>query len=103
MIKLTYFLALLLIFTLSKFQAQNVSKVDTLTINLLLQYEQDCYNDSTEVTYGLFTDFQSGTTYKAVYVPDDSQDIVNLVGTENGYAHKPPTFEGFIVWLKEKK
>jgi hypothetical protein len=52
----------------------------------IMEYAEDCYNDSTL------------TTYQTSQYPGS---LVLVTITE--YIHRKPTFEGFIAWLEKRK
>lgn len=59
-----------------------------LTINQLLLYAQECYNDST-----LKIIYHAPERYLDGYIGGHNEKI---------YIHREPTLEGFIEWLKKK-
>lgn len=109
----TIILMALMFFTLNTFsQQQNIrtdlvnwNKVDRktsvdkagITFELLLQYEKDCYNDSTVSYY--YTMCDNGCWD----VPCNKGDK-DFTGWEcpAHWKHKIPTFEGFIKYIKLK-
>ena len=58
-----------------------------LTVDLLLEYETECYNDSTEVM-----------THEC---PDNVPGCL-LYHTWYKTIHKEPTFKDFLAWLRKK-
>lgn len=71
-----------------------------ITLDMLLEYEKECYNDSTEVTFGYYQG-RSGE-FKAIYEYEPGAWSVNLIRTEQGYVHKESTFIEFIKWMSNK-
>jgi len=63
-------------------------------------YAEECYNDSTAVTFGYFRDWDTGKEYKSVYRSRSGVIDIGLQRTEEGFVHKQPTFQGFIEWLE---
>ena len=75
----------------------NVHDAELVTINLLLEYDKECYDDSTYVEYyqhhSPLTN-NDGTGTLAIYI---TPTLVKV------WHHKKPTFEGFLEWLKSRQ
>ena len=75
---------------------------------LIQEYEEDCYNDSTETITvslpitGLHETNSRGYAHMKKYAKKTNKPRgwVTLIGTE--WHHKEPTFNGFAEWLKNK-
>lgn len=68
-----------------------------ITKELILKYVDECYADSTEVTYDWFE--YKGVRYKS-YPSIDPGSNLGYIGTWSIFEHRDPTFEDFIKWLK---
>jgi len=85
-----------------------------VTLNTLEEYSQDCYDDSTAVTYKIFDPWDtvfagfSGEVdgYGNIRVREDLYEPFYHYGEHIKdtiiYEHTQPTFIGFIQWLKDK-
>ena len=71
-------------------------------LSLYEKYEEECYNDSTKVLFGYFYNYETGKEFKIIYEPKDDLMMANFVRTEHGYIHREPTFNGFIVFLRQQ-
>lgn len=70
-----------------------------ITAALLFEYETECFNDSTEVTYDFYK--RGDDTLSAV--PNiDPGFWHGYLGRWSIYEHKEPTFKDFINWLHKK-
>lgn len=75
---------------------------ECITIDDILQYGKECWNDSTEVLFGYFKDYRTDVEFKTIYDPDPDIFHTNLIRTEKGFTHREPTFKGFLKWIKDK-
>lgn len=79
----------------------NAGGAELITIKLLLEYEKECYNDSTYVIY--VVDYTSKPEAK-----NDTLDLTGLYATIGLYSekgewrHKEPTFADFLRWAAKK-
>lgn len=77
----------------------NIGGAELITIKLLLEYEKECYNDSTYVEYWQYQEQQSYTDSTGlswnhcVYIPP-----IKI----KEWQHKEPTFKDFLVWIRKK-
>lgn len=68
-------------------------------INLMLQYADECYADST------FVEYWESTAPKTVL---DSTGVSNWLSIHyypkkvSKWIHRKPTFEGFVAWIREQ-
>ena len=70
-----------------------------ITINDILDYAEECYNDSTVSYYRILSGGRPNDSWR-VYCEKDSIDYWGNKCPEI-WSHKKPTFEGFIEWLKK--
>lgn len=87
---------------------------DSLLLARLVEYERDCYNDSTADSTRFyecgrlwrFDDNERSDTSKATYYGAYGGIRIDDPGKKTIYevswSHHPPTFPGFIEWLKKK-
>jgi len=73
-----------------------------ITRGMILDYAEECYNDSTISGYIIYTDFYSDYTEDIDAWHKKYDGMVEIVKTDTIYSHKEPTFEGFIEWLRSK-
>lgn len=85
--------------------------VHEITLQDLLDYQKECYDDSTQTSIESFTYQSIMAGYR--FIPDKNfwiNDYKKLERTEEynppdyfvAYVHKIPTFEGFIEYMKRK-
>lgn len=73
-----------------------VGGAELLTIKMMVEYEKECYNDSTYVEYYQHNSppmSDDGSCVLAVYIPP------TLV---KEWRHKEPTFKDFVRWAAKK-
>lgn len=79
---------------------QEATEIKDIITRFISEYEKECYNDSTEVTFiyyrSTFGDF------KAVYEHEPEIIVGELIKKEKGYIHKEPTLKGFVKWIDNK-
>lgn len=73
--------------------------VDTAMIKLMIEYETECYNDSTQATYDFYV--WDNDTIKS-YPSIDPGFTPGYIGTKMIYEHKEPTFKDFVRWVANK-
>lgn len=72
---------------------------ELITIKLLIEYETDCYNDSTKTTY----DFYKWGNDTIMQTPSiDPGHTMGYIGRKTIYEHKQPTFKDFVRWAAKK-
>ena len=76
------------------------SKRDVVTLTDLMEYEQECYNDSTKFEGALFRMFD-GTEFIGTR-PKPYEHMTSYVKDTVIWSHKSCEFLGFITWLKAK-
>jgi hypothetical protein len=81
-------------FTITSYKGEKI-----ITLSDLMEYEEECYNDSTEAAYDYYK-WGNDTTIQSPSI--DPGHIMGYIGRKNIYIHKQPTFAGFIIWLKTK-
>jgi len=69
------------------FRQLNEAEEKIITVELLLQYAEECWNDSTD----------SGLR-ETIYTGRGSGIMIQ----RQTYIHRKPTFESFLEWLKKK-
>ena len=67
-------------------------------IDLLFEYEVHCYNDSTSNNLFKYGGYYNLEPQLLVLNSDGSLTVIK----NPLYAHKKPTFEGFLEWLHER-
>ena len=72
------------------------AKSQNITVKDMIEYEKQCYNDSTARYYYLVCD---NGCYE---VPCNKGDKSFFGECPIHWEHKKPTFEGFIIWIKKK-
>jgi len=69
-----------------------IYKLEPITIQSMIQYKQECYNDSTEIT--VYVD-----PNKKTYIGNGCYTTTLMGGYDiKKWVHKTPTFEDFIEW-----
>ncbi len=89
-----------------KHKAESITPI---TIELLLQYAEECHNDST-VQYSHFNHRNNCACTAEWYILTNPHQLPKYTFHEKDnplhytrkVTHRIPTFEGFIVWLKNK-
>ena len=69
-------------------------RVSIVTVELLLEYEQECYSDSSLFIQQKHPGFS--------HISIDSIKFINPILVRETWIHEEPTFKGFLYWLKEK-
>jgi len=69
-------------------------KAQSVTMDDLLDYKKECYNDSTLIKTHFLP---KGETYCIV-----DYECINSSHYRMVWKHRAPTFEDFIVWLQKK-
>ena len=70
-----------------------------ITMGMVFDYAEECYNDSTVSYYRILSGGLPNDSWR-VYCEKDSIDYWGVKCPENWF-HPTPTFEGFIEWLKK--
>ena len=71
-----------------------------VTIELFLQYENDCWNDSTYLKGAIYKRL-NGITFVDVR-PEPYETMINYIKDTVLYTHREPTFKGFLKWIKNR-
>ena len=74
-------------------------KVNSITIESLIDYQKECYNDSTSIYYDWYN--WDGELYKRSQSIDPGM-LAGYVGSWKIYEHKGPSLEGFIEYMKRQ-
>jgi len=71
---------------------------ELITINLLLEYEKECYNDSSVAYYWTFCDMEC---WEVSCIKGDT----NWFGQKcpEYWIHKTPIFSDFLKWIRKQK
>lgn len=77
------------------------SKMNTfLTVEKLLQYAEECWNDSTaKETHRVL----SNEDYTCTFIGKGSTRCIHESHWLRQYIHRKPTFENFLEWLRNKR
>ena len=76
------------------FNPKRGALVQNKVIELMIEYEQECYNDSTQVEVYIDPNYNEKGVHSGTL----------LMGSyKKQWIHKTPTLKGFITWLKDKK
>jgi len=70
-----------------------------IAVTELLDYQKECYNDSTSIYYDWYN--WDGELYKRSQSIDPGM-LAGYVGSWKIYEHKDPSFEGFIEYMKRQ-
>ena len=76
-------------------------KCDCITLQDLIDYQKECYNDST-LEYEYMIEYWNGVRFDTMYSKTIKRMPECYITQIKKWIHKQPTFEGFIEYLKNK-
>lgn len=83
----------------------------SITLNDLIDYKNECYNDSTKYCYRKICDWDceeikcdcnAKPQYITLFNEKGEKEQRELFPCSTKYIHRTPTFEGFIKWVEKK-